>query len=59
MPEEPKARMVIDDFKGLITAADTRDVPNGAAVIQVNVVIQDTGELTIRGGYKQVIFEDR
>lgn len=48
----------MEEFPGLITNVDSRDLPVGAAEDQVNLTCIVTGELRCRLGVREVIFEE-
>lgn len=58
MPQPAKPTVVIVDFPGMMNNVDPRDFPAGASEDQVNACSYKLGELTLRGGVKQVTFED-
>jgi len=45
------------DFPGLMLNVDPRDYPPGAAEEQENIACILMGELTVRRGMKEVVFE--
>lgn len=45
------------DFPGLIDNIDQRDIPPGAADVQVNICCIVLGELSVRLGYREVSFD--
>lgn len=47
-----------DDFPGIMTNVDPRDIPAGAAEIQFNLSSTFMGELTSRQGLREVVFEE-
>ena len=47
----------LKDFPGLIDNVDPRDIPPGAADDQVNACSIVMGELTVRAGYREVLFD--
>ena len=47
----------ITDFAGLVQNADPRDLPPGAAEEQVNACCIRFGELQVRRGMVQVLFD--
>lgn len=47
-----------DDFPGIMTNVDPRDIPAGAAEIQFNLSSIFMGELTARQGLREVVFEE-
>lgn len=58
MSDRPRASVEIRDFPGLIGNLDPSDLPEGAALVQVNVVSIVPGELQTRLGYKTVSFDN-
>lgn len=46
------------DFPGLITDIDPRDLPAGAAEEQVNLACIRLGEMQVRGGLREVSFDE-
>lgn len=58
MSDLPRASVTLNDFAGLVTNADPRDLPPGAAEHQVNIQSARAGELTVRPGYRVVTFEE-
>lgn len=56
MPDQPQ-RVEIVDFAGMIDNVDPRDLPPGAAQLQINAVSLKMGELQVRRGLKDVTFE--
>jgi len=46
-------------FYGLITAADPTDLPPGAATTQLNLICEDAGRLTSRGGCRELMFSNQ
>lgn len=52
----PPAKVVIKDFTGLSTNADSADLPEGAARQQVNVVGERVGYFQVRMGFVRVLF---
>ena len=57
MNEPRPAGVVIDDFVGMVSDADPGDIPDGAAAYQLNCGTVRPGELTVRGGLKEVTFD--
>lgn len=57
MKQEPKARLSMRDFLGQQSNLDTLDMPPGATVLQRNVKCVRPGELRVRGGLRDVSFE--
>lgn len=49
--------MVVEDFPGLLTNIDVRDLTPGAMEEQVNICSVTPGMLTVREGIQEVIFE--
>ena len=52
----PPQKIVIKDFAGLSTNADSADLPEGAARVQVNVVGERIGYFQVRMGFVRVLF---
>lgn len=57
MSQPAKVVLVLDDFPGLLTHADPRDLPPGAAREQTNVTSAEPGQLTVRAGLRELKFE--
>jgi len=57
MAMPPHTSANLSDFPGFIDNIDPRDVPDGAAELQVNACSIIMGELTIRRGLQEVTFE--
>lgn len=57
MADEAQRASVADDFPGLITNADSSDIPPGAAEVQVNIACIRFGEMQVRLGLRQITFE--
>lgn len=55
--EEVKTSLPIQDFPGLVTNVSPHDVPPGGTVVQINAACIKPGELTVRGGYREVVFD--
>lgn len=55
--EKPRGTVEINDFAGLATNADPRDLPPGTATIQVNATCIRLAELVVRGGIRELSFE--
>ena len=49
--------VVARDFVGLIDNVDQRDLPPGAADDQVNICCIVLGELSVRLGYREILFD--
>ncbi len=56
--ETPKASVMLKDFPGFMSNMDPRDIPEGAAEVQVNATCVVQGELQVRLGYLPVKFEN-
>lgn len=54
----PDSSSQVDDFRGLVTNADPKDLPPGASPDQVNCVSARVGELKVRNGTRVITFED-
>jgi hypothetical protein len=48
---------VVNDFPGMVDNIDPRDLPPGAAEIQLNATSVKMGELQIRLGLRDITFE--
>jgi len=46
------------DWKGLLTDGDPHNLPEGAAVVQDNAACRRAGILDVRGGSREVWFEN-
>jgi hypothetical protein len=57
MPKPARPANEAADFAGLVTNADPRDIPPGAAQEQVNICCISPGELQVRLGYREVVFD--
>lgn len=57
MNEKPMAIVAINNFAGMASNADPRDLPDETAQIQINFVQVKAGELTSRGGLKRLTFD--
>ena len=57
MAEPAKPAVVAFDFPGLISNIDQRDLPPGAAEDQFNLTSIEIGEMQVRQGVREVIFE--
>ena len=55
--DKPLAMLPIRDFRGIMSNVDPHDLPPGAAVSQVNLVVIKVGEMRVRGGYRVVTFD--
>lgn len=58
MRDPPRSRLVIADWPGLAGNVDPRDLPQGAAEEQVNMVSDTAGEMRVRLGMRFVTFEE-
>lgn len=54
-PAKPVAVSI--DFPGLVTNVDPRDLPAGAAEDQVNITCVQVGELRVRLGMRETLFD--
>lgn len=54
---EPLTQAVLNDFEGMFSNADPKDVPTQGAQVMVNIGILRPGEMTVRGGLRPVKFE--
>lgn len=57
MNEPPKGLARITDFAGMISDLDPDDLPTNAAQVQLNCGTIRPGELTTRGGLREVTFD--
>lgn len=57
MAKEEKSTVIIDDFSGIITNLDSKDLRQGAADVQVNLCCLKPGEIQARQGYRVVSFD--
>lgn len=48
----------IDDFAGFATNADSHERPPGVAVEQVNLTCAMPGALTVRGGFRDIVWDN-
>lgn len=58
MAEPARPANATIEFSGLMTNVDPRDVTDGAAEVQVNATCVTMGELRVRLGIREVIFEE-
>lgn len=58
MPSSERPVAALVDFPGLVTNVDPRDLPSGGAEEQVNLCSMVMGELRVRLGIREIIFED-
>ena len=54
---DPKAIIDLRTFNGMSLHIDPEDLGDGAAEEQVNITSDKVGQLTVRGGYREVTFE--
>jgi hypothetical protein len=52
-----RATVELRDFHGLITNADRYDLPEGAGQVQINLCSIILGELQVRQGIRELVFE--
>lgn len=57
MAKPPETHIDVDDFPGMIEAADDGDIPNGASSLQVNIGSRVAGKLESRRGIRPLTFE--
>lgn len=57
MPASERPVAALTDFPGLVTNVDPRDLPAGAAEEQINLCSMVQGEMRVRLGIREVIFE--
>lgn len=53
-----KPTVEIRDWNGIMTGVDARDIPDGAATLQINAVCIVPGELMPRRGLRPVVFDE-
>jgi hypothetical protein len=58
MAEQPKQRLDLSDFPGLMVYTDEGTTPPGSAVEQTNMTALVVGQIQVRRGYTIVQFED-
>lgn len=58
MADQPKQRLELSDYPGLMVYTDEGTTPPGAAVEQTNMTALVVGQLQVRRGYKLVQFEE-
>jgi len=52
-----RSTVELRDFPGLITNADRYDLPEGAGQVQVNLCSFVMGEMQVRQGIRELVFE--
>lgn len=52
-----RGEVICKDFPGLIDNVDPRDLPPGAADVQINCCCIVLGELQVRLGYREIAFD--
>lgn len=57
MNERPQAAMTLGDFQGQQSNVDPGDCTEGAMVLQLNMMSVVQGQLTTRGGLKEVTLD--
>lgn len=57
MALQPERRLEVRNFQGMADNVDRRDLPEGAAWVQVNLTCLRPSELQARGGWRPVTFE--
>jgi hypothetical protein len=57
-PANEQAMMRMRDFLGQVSNMDPHDLPPGAAQQQVNVTCVKQGQMKVRGGLREVTFEE-
>lgn len=55
--EAPKAQVVVRDFVGLLSNSSAHDTPVGAGIEQLNIQSLQIGELCVRGGLREAVFD--
>ncbi len=58
MGEKAKSSEEYAAFSGMQSSVDPRDVPIGQAVLQINGTVTRPGEMNIRKGLVELVFED-
>jgi hypothetical protein len=58
MAEPARPVALAQDFAGMVSNADPRDIPPGAAEEQINLSTHIQGEMRVRLGIQAVTFED-
>ena len=58
MPRPPRTAATANDFPGMFGNFDPRDIPDGAAEEQINLVCIVIGEIRSRLGIIEVEFDD-
>lgn len=57
MPSPATPKVNAFDFPGIIANLDDRDLPDGAAELQVNMCSYELGLMITRGGLQPVVFD--
>jgi hypothetical protein len=57
MATRPESRISVGEFPGLVNNEDPKDIPNGAAIVQVNFAVRIEGLLTVRRGFRIAAFD--
>lgn len=57
MSQPVRTSVELRDFPGLITNADRYDLPEGAGQVQINLCSLVLGELQVRQGIRELVFE--
>lgn len=57
MPEPAENRIEIKEFPGLVQHSDTYDVQDGSAQELTNMECSTPGEMAVRKGFKEVLFD--
>ncbi len=58
MNDPPDKQVMLKDFGGLVTRPDPHDLKPGDARIQINLTCISPGELRVRQGLREVVFEN-
>lgn len=57
MAEQAKPSVWGIDFVGIVINIDQRDIPPGAAEDQLNLTCIELGEMSVRRGMQEIIFD--
>jgi len=58
MGEKPLSEREHTKFGGMVSSIDPHDVPPGQSVLQINGTAVRPGELVVRGGLKELSFDE-
>lgn len=56
--EKPRSTVACTDFPGLMSEMDPRDLTTGAGEVQENVTCVNQGMAIVRGGLREVFFDE-